>query len=423
VLHLEGLPRWDFRFLKNSMQRDHGLGGSGQEPDIRLEAEIRRLPPDQQAMALPRTLEQVSNYHTIILGDVSPKLLTPAFIDLLDQAVREKGVGLIVEAGPNAMPHAFDDKLHKLLPVLPRPGTAGLEPHPAKPFRVELTPEGSLHESLRFHDDPGRNRNTWEHLPPFYWCSAVERVAPGAVVLATNPGVEMRQGKLPLIAHHYAGQGRVLFVGTDSTWTWRQNVGDRFFYKFWGQSIRFVARRDKAGSKESYLEARPYRVQPGEPVQVELMAFAEARPRTEPALRVRVPGLKPTDTLELQADPSLPGRYTGKFTPATPGDVHIEFDQEGGRTPLEARVKVLGAAEELRYPNVNRPALEQLAGLSGGRVVELTELAKLPEWLEGETHSSGLHLEETVWDNWLFLLLIVLLYSVDVGLRRLTGLS
>jgi hypothetical protein len=39
-------------------------------------------------------------------------------------------------------------------------------------------------------------------------------------------------------------------VGTDSTWLWRRNVGDRFFYRFWGQAVRFVARRDEqTGSK------------------------------------------------------------------------------------------------------------------------------------------------------------------------------
>ncbi len=44
VLYLEGLPRWDFRFLKNAMRRDNGLTGrAAKEPDIVLEAEWRRL--------------------------------------------------------------------------------------------------------------------------------------------------------------------------------------------------------------------------------------------------------------------------------------------------------------------------------------------------------------------------------------------
>ena len=76
VLFLEGLPRWDYRFLKNAMRRDNGLGGrADKEPDIVLEAEWRRLSDKEQQDALPRTLDQLAEYHTIILGDVSPKML------------------------------------------------------------------------------------------------------------------------------------------------------------------------------------------------------------------------------------------------------------------------------------------------------------------------------------------------------------
>ena len=110
---------------------------------------------------------------------------------------------------------------------------------------------------------------------------------------------------MPLIAHHYAGQGQVLFVGTDSTWLWRQNVGDRFFYKFWGQAIRFVARNDKTTQKKSWIEVRPVRVQPGEAAQVELMAFAaDGSPRTDPTLTVQVQAGGEVGAVEMTADPT-----------------------------------------------------------------------------------------------------------------------
>ena len=54
-----------------------------------------------------------------------------------------------------------------------------------------------------------------------------------------------------------------MFVGTDSTWLWRQNVGDRFFYKFWGQAIRFVGRTEDAGNKKSWIEVKPVRAAAG----------------------------------------------------------------------------------------------------------------------------------------------------------------
>jgi hypothetical protein len=421
VLYVEGKPRWDFRFLKNAIRRDHGLAGRlGQQPEILLETEVRRRSPELSSI-LPATLDELARYHTVVLGDASPELLNPSFLKLLAEAVRERGVGLIVAAGPLAMPHRFDEQLTDLLPVRLRARAAGLEAPVYKPFRMELSADGAVHEAMRLYDDPGRNQNVWSLMPPYYWCAAVERASPAATVLAWNPSVQTRYGKLPLVAYQYAGKGKVLFVATDSTWLWRQNVGDRFFYKFWGQGIRFVSRHDESGSKKSRLEVRPLRAQPGEQAQIELWAYtADGTPRIEPKLAVRVLSSS-AQTVELAADPGTKGRYTGKFTPQATGDYRVVFDT--GSETVEAKLRAQVAAEELRHPNINRPTLELLASTSGGRLVELPDLATIPEQLKGDSRFTELHREATIWDNWLMLAVLVCLYSVDVGLRRLMGLS
>jgi hypothetical protein len=214
-----------------------------------------------------------------------------------------------------------------------------------------------------------------------------------------------------------------MLVGTDATWLWRQNVGDRFFYKFWGQSIRFVARRDKNGAKKSWIEVRPVRAQPGEQAQIELMAFTpDGSPRTDPRLPVRVTGGDATNTVDLVADQATKGRYTGKVTLEKAGEYRIGYESGGG-PPVEAKIRVMVAPEEMRHPNVNRPALELLASTAGGRMVELPNLGSVVDQLKGETSVTERHRESTLWDNWLTLVLLVGLYSLDVGLRRLTGLS
>jgi hypothetical protein len=430
VLYLEGLPRWDFRFLKNAMRRDLGLGGrDGTQPDIVLEGEWRRLPAARQALALPGTLEALSGYHTIILGDVSPGLLGPDLMKLLARAVREKGVGLIIEAGPLHMPHDFDETLLELLPVRltrdrDRNLVAGLASPDYKPFELQLSPEGSIHEAMRFYDDPGRNQNAWRYMPGFYWCAAAARPAPAATVLAWNPNVRGRYGKLPLIAHQYAGKGRVLFVGHDSTWLWRQNVGDRYFYKFWGQAIRFVARRDRSTLKKSWLEVRPLRAQPGEKATIELMAFSpDGSPRTERTLAVQMTDGKKTTLLSLTADPAVKGRYTGNFPLEQTGEYRVRFHPGSGYPPAEGKVRVLESIEELRHPHVDRVALQRLADTSGGQLVELPDLGTIPDKLKGDPKSSSEHREMDIWDNWLVLSVLVFLYSLDVGMRRLAGLS
>ncbi len=320
VLYVEGVPRWDFRFLKNAMRRDNGLGGrTGNIPDVVLEAEWRRRPTEQAAQGLPRTVEELAQYHVVILGDASPRLVNREFVKALATAVRERSVGLIVEAGPLAMPHAFDEKFQGLLPVRLYGAAAGVQAPAYNPFRVELTPDGMAHEAMRLEDEPERNRNVWALMPPFYWCAAAERAAPGATVLAWNGSVAARQGALPLVAHHFAGAGRVLFVGTDATWRWRLNFGERYFYRFWGQAIRFVARFD-ATQRQNSLEVRPIRPSPQQPAEIELLAFgADGAPRRENRLPVTVIVGGSVQRVELEADPAQKGRFTGRFTPAVVG--------------------------------------------------------------------------------------------------------
>lgn len=424
VLLVDGLPRWDFRFLKNAMRRDHGLQGrTAKEPDIVLQAEWNNPQSAAQRELMPKSLKELADYHAIVLGDVSPALLGKSFIAMLAEAVREHGVGLIVEAGPRSMPHAYGEALQSVLPVRlasDRPGRLA-EPYP---YVLELTPEGSVHEAMRFFADRGHNENVWSHLPPYYWCADVERPAPGATVLVRNPGVENSYGKMPLVAAHYAGKGKVMFVGTDSTWLWRQDVGDRFFYKFWGQSLRYVARRDSPDSKRSWLEISPVRPQPGEQGQIELMAIGpDGTPRDQPTLTVRLTGAGTTRMIDLTADPSVKGRYTGKAVIPAAGDYQATFEPGPGADPVDLHFRVLEASEELRHPEVNRPALRAMAGASGGDLVELPELAGIPDRLKGETRRVPLHREQTIWDNWLTLAALILVYSLDVGLRRLAGLA
>lgn len=427
VLLIDGLPRWDFRFLKNDIRRDSGIKGrASDEPEVIVEAEWRRLSAEQQAAQLPTTVKELTEYHTIVIGDASPDILHDDFRKALNEAVRDKGVGLIVEAGPRFMPQMYDREFQSLLPVVLRPNAAnGMEAPAFKPFKIELTAEGLLHDSLRLHDDPGRNSQVWSQMPTYFWAAAVERPSPAATVLARNPSVENRWGKQPLIAYQFAGKGKVAFVGMDATYLWRQNVGDRFFYKFWGQMLRFVGRTDDgAEQKRSRITVRPFRVQPGESAEIELFAVTAAgQPRTDATLKVSTVGSTGSQMVELVADKFQKGRFTGKFTPKETGDHRVLFQPSDSPGTVEGKLRVVPSSEELRDPNLNRPLLEMLASTTGGKVVALSELKTLPEQFKGEPLLIEVHREASIWDNWFTLMLITLIYAVDVGLRRLSGLS
>ena len=266
------------------------------------------------------------------------------------------------------MPHRFDDLLQDLLPVRLQQGAAGPLParHPVVP--LELTPEGAINEATRFYDEPGRNQNAWANLPRYYWCAAADR----PVARGDGPGLEpdrdgLRQAAAdrPPLRRARAG---CMFVGTDETFRWRQNVGERFFYRFWGQATRFVARRDARGGKKSWIEVRPVRATPGEPAEIELMAFgADGKPLGDPKQTVQITGGGKVQTLDVTADPLVKGRYTGPVHARQRRAITAHATPPPGeKDPVEARLRAVNAADELRQPNVNRPLLEQIAATSGG---------------------------------------------------------
>jgi hypothetical protein len=433
VLYIEGPPRWDFRFLKNAMRRDQGLAGrNGNQVDVILENEWRRLPEADGAKTLPQTLDELAAYHTIVLGDVSPKLLTPEFIKLLERAVREKGVGLLIEAGPLAMPHAYHGPLLGLLPVVlakeekrkDEPRTFGLFAPPVRPFKLELSPDGSLADAMRLYDDPGRNQSAWAQMPPYQWCVNAERPTASATVLMWNSTVQTSFGKLPLIAHHQVERGRVMLVGLDSTWLWRQNAADRFFYKFWGQAIRFVARPDDTRKRKTSLEVSPIPPRPKEPTRIVVNAFTDAgTPIVQDKLDVEITGPGLQKTLSLAPEASEKGRYVAHYEFPAVGDFRVAYGA------VETNFGVKRSPEELRHPNVNRAKLRLLATATGGKLVEMTD----PDWTKtilDRVNQSNLATTEnitpksaTIWDNWMTLVLLVGVYCVDILLRRLTGLS
>lgn len=119
----------------------------------------------------------------------------------------------------------------------------------------------------------------------------------------------------------------------------------------------------------------------------------------------------------MVADKALPGRYTGKYVPAEKGGYRIVYEPGGGEK-VEAQMHVRASTEELRRPNVDRDALAQI-----GKLIEPKDLAVISGEFKGEPKTISLRRDEPIWDNWLMLTMLIVIYSIDVGLRRLSGLS
>jgi hypothetical protein len=259
-------------------------------------------------------------------------------------------------------------------------------------------------------------------MPAFFRAAAATGPKPAATVLAEVDAPASR-GTIVLMAEAPVGNGRVVWIGTDETFRWRRNVGDSMFWRFWGQALRTAARRDDHPPDANWLVVTPGRCEPDSPVLVELNLVDESKKPVEVAVQkieITPPGGAAATAVELRPA-GRPGLYAGTFTPDAAGRHDVRHGT--GATGLSAECVVSEPSRERAQAGVDREALRSLADLSGGAVIEVADFSTIPYKLTKTAVEARTSLEDEIWDTWPVLVLLVGLYCLDVGIRRLSGSS
>ena len=194
-----------------------------------------------------------------------------------------------------------------------------------------VTPAGAAHPAFATTGNPSQDRETWSQMPEFFWAAAGSQLKPGATRLAE---IEMAGGKekLPILAEQFVGRGRVLVVGCDETFRWRRNVGDRIFYRFWGQALRHVARKPAPGGQESWLEVEPRARRAGQPGDDRSLCRrrVEHQPLDQERYRSRSAGQAVARDGASSSDSAMPATFAAVGRPSSWACSNVEF--AGGKT-------------------------------------------------------------------------------------------
>lgn len=341
VLLVEGEPRWEFRYLKTYLERDETIDLAvvlQSSDDLYAEQDRSALagfPPAKEGEG------GLFNYDVVILGDVEPGgYLNAQQLKDLSDFVTEKGGGLVLVAGEIFNPLAYKGTpLEALLPIqlagARNPSATGAAVESFKPL---LTPEGRGHPIFRLGDDEATSLEIWEALAPSNWYFEAPRKQPAAVVLAEHPDKVGPEGRLPILLYHFAGSGKVLFSAIDDTWRWRLRVGDRFFGRYWVQTIRFMARSKLLGQRQAEVATDRRRYRRGQPVGVTVRFPNPALAQDVRAVTVEVqregqaarkvtlrpaPGSRSRNLFEGAMPPLAEGKYRVRLLPppALQGDL------------------------------------------------------------------------------------------------------
>jgi hypothetical protein len=423
VLVIDHAPRWDLRFIDHAIRRDTTF-----EPTVLLTTTLdgsgkAATGTSPESTGLPQDAKAWAAYDLVVLGDVPASILDARRQEALVEAVTRRGVGLVLQPGGDHLPQEYAKApLEAVFPVkidtVAGAGTAVLAAADFKPLTMLVTARGAMHPAFALSGDASRNRQKWSEMPPFFRAAAAQAPKPSATVLAEVQPPGGRDPR-PLVVEAPIGNGRVLWIGTDETFRWRRNVGDPLFWRFWGQALRTAARRQDRPFDATWLVVSPARCEPGSPVFVELNLVDKDKKPILASTQTVVVKAGSEQSLALQPG-GRPGLYTGSFTPESTGRHVVTHDTP---TKLSGEVMVAEPTRERAQPGVDRETLQALADLSGGAMIEVAEFSSLPYRLATTSIETRASLEDDIWDTWPVLLLLVGLFCLDVGIRRLSGSS
>jgi hypothetical protein len=421
VLLVDGEPRYEYRYLKNFLDREETI-----DLNVVLMSSDEQYSEQDHAALLnfPASKDELFAYDVILFGDADPSYLSGSQMQNVAEFVREKGGGVLFIAGENFNPLMYKGTpLEDLLPIelseARNPTAVG---RALNSFRPELTAEGRTSPIFRFGDDEAESNQIWRTLPELFWYLEAPRRKPAALVLAEHPDQTGSDGKLPIFLYQFSGFGKTMLNAVDDTWRWRFRSGDRYFGRFWIQTIRFLARSKLVGQKQAEVTTDRRRYQRNQPIQIRVR-FPNpglAPGSGEVVVQVEKKGQGPRK-LTLKATPGARNVFEGALPQATEGDYEVRLlPPPVLEKPVPpATFRVDAPASELERVEMNEPELIRAAEVSKGGFYTPLTVAKLLERLP-KPQKVPLDTDPPIplWNNWAVLGLFLAVITSEWVLRK-----
>lgn len=436
VLYLEGQPRNEYKFIRRAIKDDRSL---------RLATHLQTGPrkflrqgiksPQELSKGFPRTAEALFEYEAIVLGNVEKSLFNQEQLALLEEFVSRRGGGFMVVGGLN---EAFiDSPLADVLPVemvyesrLPsylRGGPRRGEHPTGAEYAPRLTREGQYSPILRLDSSDGKNREHWRKLPSLQGVYVSGRAKPGATVLMEHPTLTYHNSPLPLLTVQRYGGGRSMVLATASSWRWQMMMPheDESHERLWRQMMRWLATESQQRLTLS-LNRDNYNV--GETVQVSAKLLNEEfEPDNNGLLWLQVKNPQgDMEELPMTWQLEKDGTYTQSFTATREGvyDLSVKVPSEvDGDLQARAPVIVTPSRREFLQAGMDAGLMRRLAASTGGRFYTAQNVHQLVDDVTFSPNAYSKREIHSLWDEPLFLYLLIALVALEWFARRYKGLS
>lgn len=424
VLIVDHAPRWDARFLVSLLERDRRVEIDRRYRSVLLQQGTSELlPPSQEAL---------DAYDLVVLGDLRAEELSAADHGHLRRFVYQRGGMLLLLAGPRGMPANYGlGELADLMPVRTITSNGAVSNRSdglrQQRYRLRLGAQADAHPIMAVLDDSDLNRQLWPLLRPVTWIEERVQAKSGADVLLEVDA----ETATPVVVSANAGAGRVLYLGSDETWRWRDRIGEQIHQRFWLQALRWgLSGRLRGADPRLQVGLDAALVSPGSSVELRVRSVradgsaAEGPPeallRRPDGSEQRIIELSPVADTDALWTASIDGLALGKWQLAASSPDAALQGLEEVRDLLVGHQGNLGSAE-LRADPSN---LQRLATAAGGLSAPLARPQPVIDALRESAKPRTRSWMATwrLWDHYHVIILLTVLLTLEWLWRKRLGL-
>lgn len=463
ILYISGRPNWEYKFLRRALTADdevqmpsliriakrepkfewrgrtgetsnplfRGFGQQGEAQRYDQPVLIRLGTKDAQELGsgFPKSPEELfGGYRAVIIDDLEAAFFSQEQMHLLERFVSERGGALLMLGGQESYQTGGYEHtpVGRMLPVyLDRISRASA----VEDGRFNLTREGWLEPWTRLRPNREEDEQRLAQMPGFYAVNQVMSIKPGASVLATLSTLE--QESLPALAAQRFGEGRVAALTVADLWRWgmKDETSSKDLERAWRQLMRWLVvdvpdrvqltALTEEGRIKLEARVRGPAFQPLDDASVKLVVTG---PDGQKSTLHAEPSLKEAGLFEAEYFPRLAGAYRAEAEVRTTRDDAESEAKENLTTKNTGWVHDPAAAEHASLTD-GEPWMKNLASQTGGQLLKLEDLPRLPELLK----DIRVPVEETVtsplWHTPWFYLAALGLLGGEWFLRRKGGMA
>lgn len=461
VLYVTGRPNWEYKFLRRAIAGDddiqmpalvriakrepkfewrgragesvnplfRGFGAKEGEEALRYDQPvlIRLGTKDAKELSdgFPKAAEDLfAEYRAIILDDIEAQFFTREQMNLIERFVSERGGAVMMLGGQESFRAGGYDNtpIGRMLPVYLDQTTSAPAIGDA---RFNLTREGWLESWMRLRTDRDEDEKRLAGMTAFHSVNPAFAIKPGASILAT---VSDAENSYPAIAVQRFGEGRVGSMLIGDLWRWGLSDADahKDMDRLWRQLMRWLV----VDVNDAITFAAETEADDHERVKLAVRVRDRAFKANSDAI-VKIEVTQPDGSKsQLFAEPSLKeaGLFETEFFSSTPGNYRAMATVEDAEKRTALGGKAVGwtydpMAREFASLAPNRDLMKRIAGETGGEMIELADIAKLPEMLKNIRVPVEVTLATPLWHSpWIFAAILLLLLG-EWMLRRKGGMA